>query len=31
MVNMEDSDLVLIAIYLGGKGQKLSIMKEKQP
>jgi quercetin dioxygenase-like cupin family protein len=29
--NMEDSDLVLIAIYMGGKGQKLSIMKEKQP
>jgi quercetin dioxygenase-like cupin family protein len=28
--NMEDSDLVLIAIYMGGKGQKLSIMKEKQ-
>ena len=27
--NMEDSDLVLIAIYLGGKGQKLSIMKEE--
>jgi len=29
--NMEDTDLVLIAIYMGGKGQKLSIMKEKQP
>lgn len=29
--NMEDSDLVLIAIYMGGKGQKLSIMKENQP
>jgi len=29
--NMEDSDLVLIAIYMGGKGEKLSIMKEKQP
>ena len=27
--NMEDSDLVLIAIYIGGKGQKLSIPKEK--
>ncbi|MBA4409470.1 MAG: cupin domain-containing protein [Odoribacter sp.] len=27
--NMEDSDLEVIAIYLGGKGQKLSIMKEK--
>jgi quercetin dioxygenase-like cupin family protein len=27
--NMEDTDLVLIAIYLGGKGQKLSIMKEE--
>ena len=27
--NMEDSDLVLIAIYMGGKGQKLSIMREK--
>lgn len=27
--NMEDSDLVLIAIYMGGKGQKLSIPKEK--
>jgi quercetin dioxygenase-like cupin family protein len=27
--NKEDSDLVLIAIYMGGKGQKLSIMKEK--
>jgi quercetin dioxygenase-like cupin family protein len=26
--NMEDSDLVVIAIYLGAKGQKLSIMKE---
>lgn len=26
--NMEDSDLVLIAIYMGGKGQKLSIPKE---
>jgi len=29
--NMEDTDLVLLAIYMGGKGQKLSIMKEKQP
>jgi quercetin dioxygenase-like cupin family protein len=27
--NKEDTDLVLIAIYMGGKGQKLSIMKEK--
>lgn len=27
--NMENSDLVLIAIYMGGKGQKLSIPKEK--
>lgn len=27
--NMEDTDLVLIAVYLGGKGQKLSIPKEK--
>lgn len=27
--NMEDSDLVLIAIYMGGKGQKLSIPKEE--
>ena len=27
--NMEDTDLVLIAIYMGGKGQKLSIPKEK--
>ena len=27
--NIEDSDLVLIAIYMGGKGQKLSILKEK--
>lgn len=27
--NMEDTDLVLIAIYVGGKGQKLSIPKEK--
>jgi quercetin dioxygenase-like cupin family protein len=27
--NMEDSDLVLIAIYMGGKGQKLSVPKEK--
>jgi quercetin dioxygenase-like cupin family protein len=27
--NMEDSDLVLIAIYMGGKGQKLSIPKGK--
>lgn len=27
--NKEDSDLVLIAIYMGGKGEKLSIMKEK--
>lgn len=27
--NMEDSDLVLIAIYMGGKEQKLSIPKEK--
>jgi quercetin dioxygenase-like cupin family protein len=26
--NMEDTDLVLIAIYMGGKGQKLSIQKE---
>lgn len=29
--NMEDTDLVLIAIYMGGKGQKLSIMKDNQP
>jgi quercetin dioxygenase-like cupin family protein len=27
--NMENSDLILIAIYMGGKGQKLSIPKEK--
>lgn len=27
--NMEDSDLVLIAIYMGGKGKKLSVPKEK--
>jgi len=27
--NKEDSDLVLIAIYMGGKEQKLSIPKEK--
>ena len=27
--NMEDSDLELIAIYMGGKGQKLSIPKEE--
>jgi len=26
--NMEDTDLVLIAIYMGGKGQQLSIKKE---
>ncbi|HNX55864.1 MAG TPA: cupin domain-containing protein [Prolixibacteraceae bacterium] len=27
--NMENSDLILIAIYMGGKGQKLSIPKEE--
>ena len=26
--NMEDTDLILIAIYMGGKGQHLSIKKE---
>ncbi len=27
--NMEDSDLVLIAVYLGGKGEKLSAKMEE--
>jgi quercetin dioxygenase-like cupin family protein len=27
-INQEESDLIIIAIYLGGKGQKLSIPKE---
>ena len=29
--NKEDTDLILIAIYMGGKGQKLSIMRDNQP
>ncbi|MEI7423183.1 MAG: cupin domain-containing protein [Prolixibacteraceae bacterium] len=29
--NREDVDLVLIAIYMGAKGQMLSIKKENQP